>query len=130
MIAKTFTAGAFFVDYNKEIIIPCKKGYYIEAIIRSQVHIARISRKLLKEKDSNKIKIIDKLREKRLYNKLLSIGVIDTALYDRLIELWKNRCKYAHDLESVNIPKSVSEKLVKDSLGIIEKLSKYLKNKE
>lgn len=121
---------AFIINYDKEIVIPRKKGYYIEAIIRSQVHIARISKKLLKEKFPNEIKIIDPLRERGLYKSLFFAGIIDKALYDELIKLWKMRCDYAHDLESVNILECDSKQLVYDSIEIIKKLSKYLKNKE
>jgi len=116
--------SAFIINYNKEIVIPCEKEYYIEAIIRSQVHIARISKKLLKEKFPNEIKIIDPLRERELYKNLFFAGIINKALYEKLIELWKRRCDYAHDLESVNIPKDQSIQIVIKSLKIIEKLDK------
>ena len=88
------------------------------------MHIARISKRLLKEKFSNKIKIIDDLHERELYNILFFSGIIDNELYNKLKELWKTRNKYAHNLDSVDIPKSKSKQLVKESLKIIEKLDK------
>ena len=114
--------SAFIINYDKEIIVPCEKGYYIEAVVRSQVHIARISRRLLKEKKPNEIKIIDKIHERDLYNTLFFSGVVNTILYNKLIKLWKERCIYAHKLESVNISKRQSIQLVIESLKIIEKL--------
>ncbi len=58
MTQKTISSKTFIFNIQKEIIEPCNKGHFIEAIIRAQVHIARIAKRLLIEKFTKRIRRI------------------------------------------------------------------------